>query len=84
VGPYFDGLFAHSKLGIVTEMTMWLAPRPDYFQFCYIDIDDVSRLKGLVDALRGLMLRGVFRAGLSVRNAVNVLCGMQQAWRSLA
>src|ERR671917_1402587 len=68
VGPYLDGLFAQSNLGIVTEMTMWLAPRPDYSQSCFFGIDDDSRLEDLVDALQGLMLRGVFRAGLTVRN----------------
>jgi 4-cresol dehydrogenase (hydroxylating) flavoprotein subunit len=84
VGPYLDGLFAQSNLGIVTEMTMWLAPRPDYFQSCFFGIDDDSRLEGLVDALQTLMLRGVFRAGLTVRNDFNVLCRMQQyPWEAL-
>ena len=84
VGPHLDGLFAQSNLGIVTEMTMWLAPRPDYFQSCYFGIDDDSRLQGLVDALQSLMLRGVFRAGLTVRNDFNILCRMQQyPWEAL-
>jgi 4-cresol dehydrogenase (hydroxylating) flavoprotein subunit len=47
VGPYLDGLFAQSNLGIVTEMTMWLAPRPDYFQSCFFGVEDESRLEGL-------------------------------------
>ncbi len=76
VGPYPDGLFAQSNLGIVTEMTMWLAPRPDYFQSCFFGIDDDSRLHGLVDALQSLMRRRVFRAGLTVRNDFNVLVRM--------
>jgi 4-cresol dehydrogenase (hydroxylating) len=84
VGPYLDGLFAQSNLGIVTEMTMWLAPRPDYFQSCFFGIDDDSRLQGLVDALQSLMLRGIFRAGLTVRNDFNVLVRMQQyPWEAL-
>ena len=84
VGPYLDGLFAQSNLGIVTEMTMWLAPRPDYFQSCFFGIDDDSRLQGFVDALQSLMRRGVFRAGLTVRNDFNVLVRMQQyPWEAL-
>jgi 4-cresol dehydrogenase (hydroxylating) len=84
VGPYLDGLFAQSNLGIVTEMTMWLAPRPDYFQSCFFGIDDDSHLEGLVDVLQGLMLTGVFRAGLTVRNDFNVLCRMQQyPWEAM-
>jgi 4-cresol dehydrogenase (hydroxylating) flavoprotein subunit len=84
VGPHLDGLFAQSNLGIVTEMTMWLAPRPDYFQSCFFGIADDSCLQGLVDALQSLMLRGVFRAGLTMRNDFNVLCRMQQyPWEAL-
>lgn len=84
VGPYLDGLFAQSNFGIVTEMTMWLAPRPDYFQSCFFGIDDDSRLEDLIDALQTLQLRGLFRAGLTVRNDFNVLVRMQQyPWEAL-
>jgi 4-cresol dehydrogenase (hydroxylating) flavoprotein subunit len=84
VGPSLDRLFAQSNLGIVTEMTMWLAPRPDYFQSCFFGIDDVARLRGLVDTLQSLMLKGIFRAGLTVRNDFNVLVRMQQyPWDAL-
>ena len=84
VGPHLDGLFAQSNLGIVTEMTMWLAPRPDYFQSCYFGIDDEARLPDLIDALQALMLRGLFRSGLTVRNDFNVLVRMQQyPWDAL-
>jgi 4-cresol dehydrogenase (hydroxylating) len=84
VGPYLDGLFAQSNLGIVTEMSMWLAPRPDYFQSCFFGIDDDTRLEDLIDALQTLRLRGLFRAGLTVRNDFNVLVRMQQyPWEAL-
>ncbi len=84
VGPHLDGLFAQSNLGIVTEMTMWLAPKPDYFQSCFFGIDDDSRLESLIDSLQTLQLRGLFRAGLTVRNDFNVLVRMQQyPWEAL-
>src|SRR5215210_4718606 len=84
VGPYLDGLFAQSNLGVVTEMTMWLAPKPDYFQSCFFGIEEETRLEGLIDALQPLMLRGLFRAGLTVRNDFNVLVRMQQyPWEAL-
>src|SRR5215218_2041251 len=84
VGPYLDGLFAQSNLGIVTEMTMWLAPMPDYFQSCYFGIDDEARLPDLIDALQALILKDIFRSGLTVRNDFNVLVRMQQyPWEAL-
>lgn len=84
VGPYLDGLFAQSNLGIVTEMTMWLAPRPVYFQSCYLGMDDEARLPDFIDALQALMMKGIFRSGLTVRNDFNVLVRMQQyPWEAL-
>ena len=32
VGPYVDGLFTQSSLGIVTRATIWLLPLPQHFQ----------------------------------------------------
>ena len=84
VGPHLDGLFVQSNLGIVTEMTLWLAPKPDYFQSCFFGIDDPSRLEVVMDALQSLQLRGLFRAGVTVRNDFNVLVRMQQyPWGAL-
>jgi 4-cresol dehydrogenase (hydroxylating) flavoprotein subunit len=84
VGPYLDGLFAQSNLGIVTELTMWLAPKPEYFQSCYFSIDDEAQLPDFIDALQALMLKGIFRSGLTVRNDFNVLVRMQQyPWEAL-
>jgi hypothetical protein len=30
-GPWFDGMFTQSNLGIVTRMTIYVAPRPPHF-----------------------------------------------------
>lgn len=84
VGPYLDGIFTQSNLGIVTRMTVWLAPLPDYFQSCFFGIQEEERLEDLIDALQPLQLRGLFRAGLTIRNDFNVLTRMQQyPWDAL-
>lgn len=84
VGPHLDGLFIQSNLGIVTGMTMWLAPKPDYFHSCFFAVDDPARLPDLIDSLQPLQLRGLFPAGLTVRNDFNVLVRMQQyPWGAL-
>jgi 4-cresol dehydrogenase (hydroxylating) len=31
VGPVLDGLFSQSNLGVVTRMSIWLMPAPEYF-----------------------------------------------------
>lgn len=38
LGPYLEGLFTQSNLGIVSEMTLRLAPKPQYFCAFYIQI----------------------------------------------
>src|SRR5580704_1648892 len=52
VGPALDGLFSQSNLGIVTRMTIWLMPAPEYFQAYYFRTESHEGLAALVDALR--------------------------------
>jgi 4-cresol dehydrogenase (hydroxylating) len=56
VGPYLDGLFTQSNLGIVTQMTVWLMPAPEYFQ-AFFSIAEDSQLQALVDTLRAAASR---------------------------
>ena len=48
VGPSLDGMFSQSNFGIVTRMTQWLMPAPEYFQAYYFRCDkpeDVTPLE---------------------------------------
>jgi 4-cresol dehydrogenase (hydroxylating) len=58
VGPNIEGLFSQSNLGIVTRMGIWLMPRPEGSECCFISVAPQA-LAPLVDALRPLRLRGV-------------------------
>jgi 4-cresol dehydrogenase (hydroxylating) flavoprotein subunit len=58
VGPFLDGLFIQSNLGIVTELTVWLQPRPKYLEKFVVPIDDTAHLEAVVDAIRPLVLQG--------------------------
>ncbi|KHD09608.1 FAD-linked oxidase [Candidatus Thiomargarita nelsonii] len=59
VGPYFDGLFTQSNLGIVTQVTIWLIPLPKYFQAFFFMINDDIHLKEAIDTLQTLRLEGL-------------------------
>ena len=61
VGPYLDGLFSQSNLGIVTRMTFWLMPRPRVFLPFLMTIKDDRRLETVVERVRGLQARGIIR-----------------------
>ncbi|MDI3287052.1 FAD-binding oxidoreductase [Polyangium sp. 15x6] len=78
VGPYLDGLFTQSNLGVVTQMTFWLAPVPEHYEVFFFRIHDESRLAGVVDAIRELKLRGIPRTSIALWNDYKLLSGRQQ------
>ena len=78
VGPYFDGLFTQSNLGIVTQMTLWLMPYPKYFQAFFYSIDRDSNLEALIDTLRRLKLEGVIKTTFHINNDYRMLSLQQQ------
>jgi 4-cresol dehydrogenase (hydroxylating) flavoprotein subunit len=56
VGPYVDGLFTQSNLGVVTRMTTWLRPLPRDVRVLCFAIRDKLGLAELLDSLRAVVL----------------------------
>lgn len=52
VGPYYDGIFTQSGIGIVTQMTIRLAPKQKYVEMFYFYIKNESDLAGVVEAIK--------------------------------
>lgn len=77
-GPVLDGLFSQSNLGIVTRLSIWLMPAPEYFQAYFFRCDHPEDLSGLIDALRPLRLNGTIRSTVHIGNDYKVLSGLQQ------
>ncbi len=78
LGPSLDGLFMQSNLGVLTRMTLWLMPAPDYFQAFFFRCDREDGLAAIIDALRRLRLNGTLRSAIHVGNDYKVLTGIQQ------
>ena len=78
VGPFIDGLFTQSNFGIVTRMSVWLMPAPEYFQAFFFRCDSPDGLAPIIDALRPLRLNGTLRSTVHVVNDYKVLSGLQQ------
>ena len=53
-GPYLDGLFTQSNLGIVTKMGLWLMPVPPAYQPFAVTLESNSDLAQAVEILRSL------------------------------
>src|ERR1035438_1987513 len=78
LGPALDGLFSQSNFGIVTRMTLWLMPAPEYFQAYYFRTESHEGLNALIDALRPLRMNGTIRSASHIANDYKVLSALQQ------
>ncbi len=78
VGPSLDSIFSQSNFGVVTRMTVWLMPAPEYFQAYYFTVDTEDDLIGAIDALRPLRLNGTIRSASHIVNDYKVLSALQQ------
>ncbi|MEJ2715639.1 MAG: FAD-binding oxidoreductase [Deltaproteobacteria bacterium] len=59
VGPFVDGLFAQSSLGVVTKAGLWLMPEPEAFQAFVLEISHAELLAPAIDAHRELGLQRI-------------------------
>ena len=75
VGPYLDGLFTQSNLGIVTKIGLWLMPAPKAFNFFYFQVERFEDFGRVVDALRPLRLAGILQTAIHIGNDFRVLAG---------
>lgn len=74
VGPYLDGLFAQSGFGIVTKMTIALAPRPERSTAFLFRIADDRCLETAVAAVHQALRRlGGIVGSINLMNAERVL-----------
>lgn len=59
-GPWVDGLFSQSGLGVVTKMGFWLMPEPEAFLKGAVHLGRFRDLEPLVDAVRDLENRRIY------------------------
>lgn len=59
-GPWVDGLFSQSNLGVVTKMGFWLMPEPESFLKGVVHLPRFDNLNLLIDATRDLENRNVY------------------------
>ncbi len=53
-GPYVDGLFTQSNLGIVTKIGLWLMSAPPAYQPFMVSVSDAGALAAMVDIMQPL------------------------------
>lgn len=72
-GPFLDGLFSQSNLGIVTRMGVWLMPKPEVFTAFYLRAPDDAHLEPMIDRIRPLRLDGTITAALHLANDMRII-----------
>ena len=74
IGPYLDGLFAQGNLGIVTQITLALAPIPERIEAFFFSVEDDERLEDAVLAVREILNSvGGVTGSLNLMNARRML-----------
>jgi 4-cresol dehydrogenase (hydroxylating) len=69
IGPYLEGLFTQSNLGIVTKAGVWLMPKPHSSCMFVFETPDEADLAPVLDRLRTLTLDGLIRTKLHIINS---------------
>jgi 4-cresol dehydrogenase (hydroxylating) flavoprotein subunit len=77
LGPYLDGLFTQSNLGIITQVTVWLMPAPEYYEYFYFSFERHDQIAEIINLLRPLRLNGTIKSAVHIANDYKVLSSIQ-------
>jgi 4-cresol dehydrogenase (hydroxylating) len=79
VGPYLDGLFAQSNLGVVVKAGVWLMPAPQRFDWAAFEYSaEEDRLPAFIDDMRRLVFSGALRSRPHLANDFAMMCIVSQ------
>lgn len=79
VGPYLDGIFTQSNLGIVVKSGVWLMPKPECFDWAAFEYTgDLGRFPQMIDALRDLVFKNALRSRPHIANDFAMMCIVSQ------
>lgn len=79
LGPYLDGMFAQSNLGIVVKAGVWLMPAPKSFDWAAFEFTkDVANFPKFIDDLRRLVFCGGLRSRPHIANDFAMMCIVSQ------
>lgn len=78
LGPYLDGLFSQGSFGIVTRMTLALAPEPEQVETFFFSLRDHADLEQATLAVREVLKSvGNVTGSINLMNARRVLAMME-------
>jgi len=78
-GPYVDGIFSQSNLGIVTKMGIWLLPAPDAYRRGTVSVATNDELGPLMEEINVLMNSQTVQGTLRLQSALAAFSDSQVA-----
>ena len=75
-GPVLDGLFSQSNFGVVTQMGLWLMPRPEAYRPFLVGFRDHNALGRAVQITQQLRLKGVIQNSAVIGNTMYLVAQM--------
>ncbi|GGZ04901.1 FAD-binding oxidoreductase [Pseudoduganella plicata] len=84
VGPFVDGLFTQSNMGIVTSLGLWLMPKTTALNHFLCTVEEHADIAPVIDVLRPLRMDGTLRSIVHIGNDLRVLSGGSTFPRQLA
>jgi 4-cresol dehydrogenase (hydroxylating) flavoprotein subunit len=74
IGPYYDGLFSQSDLGIVTEASLMLHPRPENISLFFCLLQNREEMLATLPVIRELFKNyGTLFGGVNLLNDLRIL-----------
>lgn len=78
LGPTLDGLFSQSNMGIVIKMTLWLMKAPPHLSLIFYKVNDLSKLKNVIDELQLMAMEGLLRPTITLYNDIRIISSLIQ------
>ncbi|MEZ5548498.1 MAG: FAD-binding oxidoreductase [Pseudomonadales bacterium] len=69
-GPYLDGIFTQSNMGIVTKLGLWLMPAPPAFKPFMVKFPDDGDIVKIVETIRPLRIAQVIPNAVVIAHAL--------------
>lgn len=76
IGPFLDGIFSQSNLGIVTKVGIWLMPAPEDYRCFFLELNDIKDFELMIDNVRKLALERII-GNVHIFNPVMTLMGYE-------
>ena len=70
IGPYIDGLFTQSDLGVITKIGVWLMPAPPAYKPFMLSLRGQDDIAAAVEILRDLKINVIVPNSVVISNAL--------------